>query len=70
LPPEEIARAALHENAVIDDLRRRVAETEGARRRTPRPLWIGVAVIAVLAAVGLMVPDVIAKLLPAIDPSH
>ncbi len=55
---------------VTDDLRRRIAEATPQERQGPKPLWVGLAVVVVLAVCGLLFPDAIASLMPDVDVSH
>jgi len=57
-------------NAITDDLRRRIAEATPPERQGPKPLWVGLAVVVVLAVCGLLFPDAIASLMPDADVSH
>jgi hypothetical protein len=57
-------------NAMTDDLRRRIAEAAAPERQGPKPLWVGLAVVVVLAVCGLLFPDAIASLMPDVDVSH
>ncbi len=57
-------------NAMTDDLRRRIAEATAPERQGPKPLWVGLAVVVVLAVCGLLFPDAIASLMPDVDVSH
>jgi hypothetical protein len=50
-----------------DELRRRIAEAAVPERRGPKPLWIGLGIVALFAAAGLLFPDAFAALLPAVD---
>ncbi len=52
-----------------DELRRRIAAAAVPERRGPKPLWIGLAVVVLLAVAGLLFPDAIAALMPSIDPT-
>ncbi len=57
-------------NAITDDLRRRIAEAGPPERQGPKPLWVGLAVVVVLAVCGALFPDAIASLMPDMDVSH
>jgi hypothetical protein len=57
-------------NSMTDDLRRRIAEAAVPERRGPKPLWVGLAVVVVLAVAGLLFPDAIAALMPDVDTTH
>jgi hypothetical protein len=56
--------------AITDDLRRRIAEAGPPERRGPKPLWVGLAVVVVLAVCGALFPGAIASLMPDVDVSH
>jgi hypothetical protein len=55
--------------SLTDELRRRIVEAATPEKHGPRPLWFGVAAVAVIVLVCLMFPDAIAALLPDVDTS-
>lgn len=57
----------LHGMSETDELRRRIAAAAVPARRGPKPIWVGLAVVALLALGGILFPDAIAALMPAVD---
>jgi hypothetical protein len=58
------------EGAIIEDIRRLAAKEPSLVRAETRPMWIGAVVLVILVVSGLMLPDLIASVLPDIDTSH
>jgi len=56
--------------SVTEELRRRITESTKPEKRRARPLWFGLALIAVIAAACFMFPDTVLALLPNVDPSR
>ena len=61
--------AAMRGPSDVDELRQRISDAAKQERRGIRPVWIGLALIAVLAGAGLLFPDAIAALTPDVDPT-
>lgn len=60
----------MRSSAITEDLRRRIAEATPPERQGPKPLWVGLAVVVVLAVCGALFPEAIASLMPDVDVSH
>ena len=61
------ASRSLRGMSETDELRRRIAAAAVPSRRGPKPIWVGLGVVALLALGGALFPDAIAALMPAVD---
>jgi hypothetical protein len=52
---------------LTEELRRRISDTAKPERRSSRPLWLGVAALAAIAASASFFPDVVLALVPRLS---
>ena len=55
--------------SLTEELRKRIASVAPQEKRRTRPIWVGVAVVVLVAAVGLMFPDAFLGLMPSASAS-